>query len=867
MKTIFCLSLLFVTAFSFSQAVFSPELSFYLLNNKNTAEFTEINVFFSNEQSLDELAMQLDEQHSDFDTRIKSVVSLLKNNAEKSLSEFYDEIDFREIDIERDIRKLNTFWGVNMINIEIRTSLIYRISDIDNVRYIDMNSPRYRISETSEPIIANGKSLGGAEPGLETINAHRLWELGYTGRNILFLSMDTGVNPDHPAIDDNFAGNHYPMDQCWYGVRSELPADHASSSHGTHTTGTVLGLDRETYDTIGVAWNAMWIATDPVATSDSELLDPTDFMTVFQWVLDPDGNPETTDDVPKVINNSWGYDYSLAAQFGACEMVEAEIFIAIETAGICSPFSVGNDGPGESTTGFPAMRAFNLVNPMAIGALQPGGTAIASFSSRGPTPCVSEPGSLQIKPEVSAPGVNVRSCIGSNEYGLLSGTSMACPHVSGALLLLAEAFPMASAYELKYALYNTAIDLGEVGEDNIFGNGLIDVFEAYNYLALTYIPEPPVSNEYDLSCEIIQPENTIICPEDRIFSSQIRIANEGVESLNQINLQIYLNDLIIVDSLLEITLDQGQEFVFETDSYEFENGHNHLHSVVSTIANYREYDRFDNADIVDYYVIQEEDFPYNTEFADELSESNWLIQNPDNLATWENLAWGIDLQFNALGLNFGTYGTRNWEVDYANLPIIELPDSEPLYFSFTYAYKKRVEYLYKDSVVVELSTDCGLSFPYELWRNGGEDMATVEGNSSLTSFVPETRADFDTVDISLDQFKNQEVLIRFRSVNDRGSVVYFDYVRVGQTLINEIESIVKKSNLKVYPNPANNYITVEIDNCSQDEFIEVYNSSGKLIKVVKIQSGQKLLDISELSSGIYFIRLRNSILSSKFIVN
>jgi subtilisin family serine protease len=86
------------------------------------------------------------------------------------------------------------------------------------------------------------QSVNGTEPGLKAVNAHKLWEMGYTGKNILFLSMDTGVFPQHPAISDNFAGNHFPLSQCWYGVRSEEPTDHASSSHGTHTTGTVLGL-------------------------------------------------------------------------------------------------------------------------------------------------------------------------------------------------------------------------------------------------------------------------------------------------------------------------------------------------------------------------------------------------------------------------------------------------------------------------------------------------------------------------------------------------------------------------------------------------------------------------------------------------
>jgi subtilisin family serine protease len=78
---------------------------------------------------------------------------------------------------------------------------------------------------------------------------------------------------------------------------------------------------------------------------------------------------------------------------------------------------------------------------------------------------------IDIKPEVSAPGVSVCSASGHDGYAMLSGTSMACPHVSGVLLLLKEAFPYLGAYELKYAIYKTASDLGDPGEDNIYGNG------------------------------------------------------------------------------------------------------------------------------------------------------------------------------------------------------------------------------------------------------------------------------------------------------------------------------------------------------------------------------------------------------------
>ena len=59
---------------------------------------------------------------------------------------------------------------------------------------------------------------------------------------------------------------------------------------------------------------------------------------------------------------------------------------------------------------------------------------------------------------------------------------MATPHVAGAVLLLRDAVPDASVEEIKKALYTTAVDLGDTGEDNVFGTGRIDVYDAYTYL-------------------------------------------------------------------------------------------------------------------------------------------------------------------------------------------------------------------------------------------------------------------------------------------------------------------------------------------------------------------------------------------------
>ena len=88
---------------------------------------------------------------------------------------------------------------------------------------------------------------------------------------------------------------------------------------------------------------------------------------------------------------------------------------------------------------------------------------------------------------------------------------MASPHTCGAVMLLKEAFPYLNGYDFKMALYNTCTDLGEVGEDNVFGQGLINVWAAYNYLiGQGNVPVDPKRGKDLILIEVdVQPFRTI----------------------------------------------------------------------------------------------------------------------------------------------------------------------------------------------------------------------------------------------------------------------------------------------------------------------------------------------------------------------
>ncbi len=433
------------------------------------------------------------------------------------------------------------YWVANAVFATLKKEVIEALSLRSDVLWIGLNGPlaKTRVEVTPPPPTW---TPGGREKGLEVINAPALWAMGYTGYGQVAFTNDTGVDPTHPAIAGKYLGLYRSGPETWFeldpGTLEQAPVyeAHDCATHGTHVTGTILGLDRMNDDTIGVAFNAMWVGAPVLCGIGTE-----DNVAAFQWALDPDGDPNTTGDIPDVINNSW-YDPSLDTI--DCFSVYVPVVQALEAAGIAVVFSAGNEGPGPMTITPPHNINLNEVNSFTIGALNGNLSSlpIANFSSRGPSQCGGD-SSLLIKPEVAAPGVSVRSCVPGNSYDFYSGTSMAAPHTSGAILLLKEAFPELTGKELKLALYHTARDLGQPGEDNVYGRGLIDVLDAYNYLVEQgHTPVLPQATNDILLVDVHLPQwacNSQIQPEvtfenagqDTIFTFEAKAEVDGVQSI------------------------------------------------------------------------------------------------------------------------------------------------------------------------------------------------------------------------------------------------------------------------------------------------------------------------------------------------
>ncbi|MET7985935.1 S8 family serine peptidase [Streptomyces sp. NPDC005281] len=368
------------------------------------------------------------------------------------------------------------YWIANAIQVTGDEKLVNELAARPDVAKI-VKEQHYKLDdiETADSSVTKSRTDSSAagddspEWGVADINADDVWnQYDDRGEGIVVASVDSGVQYDHPDLVANYRGNNgdgtFTHDYNFYDPTGECgtsgtPCD--NNGHGTHTMGTMVAKHG-----IGVAPNAKWIAAkgcESSSCSDESLL------AAGQWILAPtdhNGQNPRPDLAPNIVNNSWG---------GGDTTFYQDIVEAWNAAGIFEAFAAGNDGDGKtcSTAHAPGSQATSY----GVGAYGSTG-AIASFSGFGPSLV---DGSA--KPNISAPGVNIPSTWPGSSYNTISGTSMATPHVAGAVALLWSAAPslIGKIDETRALLNEGARDVddthcgGTAGMNNVWGEGKLDI--------------------------------------------------------------------------------------------------------------------------------------------------------------------------------------------------------------------------------------------------------------------------------------------------------------------------------------------------------------------------------------------------------
>lgn len=279
--------------------------------------------------------------------------------------------------------------------------------------------PRY----IPELVLQQQEREGKALWNLELIEAHKAQQIT-TGKGSVVAILDTGIDYTHPDLEQRFD------DEKGASFVGGPPID--MNGHGTHVAGTVAGVKT------GVAPGAKLYAVKVL--NDMGFGSEADVIAGIEWAIEKGVD---------VISMSLGSSYR--------SDLEAEVCMAAYQRGICICAAAGNEGKGDE---YPASY--------------PGVISVAAVDHDLGHPPFSN---ISDNLDICAPGVGIYSTMPGNRYDTLTGTSMATPHVSGVIALLAD-YLQKGPEELEQRIKYSSRHLGH---DNFFGAGLIQAYQALHH--------------------------------------------------------------------------------------------------------------------------------------------------------------------------------------------------------------------------------------------------------------------------------------------------------------------------------------------------------------------------------------------------
>jgi subtilisin family serine protease len=483
----------FVPAF----ALLSPDLA-SLIEQKNTRELIPVDIVLK--EQIDIRSLEAEVIGLTKGRRRARVAEILQSFSRASQAGLLHYL--QEMARQGKVVDIKSLWIHNGVYCRATREVIVTVHQRDDVDYVD-----YDLKPTVLPKPEHSAAVPDITReiawGVLKVRAEQVWALGITGQGIVVGVIDTGVNYNHVDLAGHmWTDPNYPNHGWNFELSNNDPMD--ISGHGTHCAGSIAS-DGTAGSQCGVAPEAQIMACRVRTVADSVAEEQV--FSAMQFVISPPLSPTNGGDL---ISMSLGWQY----QWGPRRATWRQSCDNVGVAGIVMCIAAGN----ERTSNTPpnAVRCPGDVPPPwqnpengATGALSDvvtvGATdvndVIGSFSSPGPVTWqgispyndYAYPPGLTC-PDVSAPGVNIKSCAYDNNTGYYdgwNGTSMATPHTAGVVALMLQKNPQLTPLEIDSILETTAIDLGTAGKDNDFGAGRIDALYAVNATPVAGAPETP----------------------------------------------------------------------------------------------------------------------------------------------------------------------------------------------------------------------------------------------------------------------------------------------------------------------------------------------------------------------------------------
>jgi subtilisin family serine protease len=322
---------------------------------------------------------------------------------------------------------------------ETAAALVKRLSLNPTVEYAELDFEQKAViiptdTRFSELWGLHNTGQGGGKPDAD-IDAPEAWDLTTGSSDVVVAVIDTGVDYTHTDLVDNIwtnsgeiPGDHIDNDGNGYiddvhGINAITGSgdpmdDYSPIYHGTHCSGTIGAKGDNSKGVVGVCWTVKIMCLKFLNSNGSGW--NSDAVECIQYAVDKGAH---------VLSNSWGG--------GGYSQALRDAIEAAKNAGILFMAAAGNDYGNNNDINpfYPA--SYNNENIIAVAATDRN-DLLAGFSNIGPNSV-----------DVAAPGVSILSCKAGNAYQLLSGTSMATPHVSGLAALLKSYNPSWTWDEIK----------------------------------------------------------------------------------------------------------------------------------------------------------------------------------------------------------------------------------------------------------------------------------------------------------------------------------------------------------------------------------------------------------------------------------
>ncbi len=302
----------------------------------------------------------------------------------------------------------------------------------------------------------------GDQYGLSLINAEAAWAVSRGSKEIVVADIDTGIDYTHPDLVNNLwqnpkeiAGNNkdddkngFVDDMIGWDFRDKNAKPFDDNSHGSHTAGTIAATGGNGVGVSGVAQSTSIMALRFLGGANGSGT-AEDAIAAIQYA---------TANGARLTSNSWGG--------GAFSQALFDVISEANDKGILFVAAAGNSrSDNDKSPSYPA--SYNLPNILSVAATD-SSDELAGFSNYGAKSVM-----------LAAPGVDVLSTVPGKKYKRLSGTSMACPHVSGAAALILAAYPQLKATELK-ALLMESVDVITDLNGRVQTGGRLNIAKAFD---------------------------------------------------------------------------------------------------------------------------------------------------------------------------------------------------------------------------------------------------------------------------------------------------------------------------------------------------------------------------------------------------